>query len=100
MKLFAIAVLAAALTASAGSNWNPFEADQEAMRDIRSGQFKFYWSGSIAVQPVGVPLDLARQYPRADAGVGCAVTDIKLRERQEEYARRYNQKILAYLKKK
>jgi hypothetical protein len=96
MKLLTISLL----TANAEPNWNPAEAAREAERDIRRGQIKFYWSGSIAVQPVGVPLDLARQYPRADAGVGCTVTDVKLRERQEEYARRYNQKILAYLKKK
>ena len=57
-------------------------------------------AGSIAVRPVGVPFEAAKKYPRADAGVGCVTSDIPLRERQEEYARRYNEKIYAYITQK
>ena len=100
MKSFLPLLLAAALTASAEPAWNPSAAAAEAERDIHSGQIKFYWSGSVGVQPVGVPLELARKYPRENAGVGWVVTDVKFREQQEEYARPYNEKILGHLQKK
>jgi hypothetical protein len=83
--------------AAAEPTWNPADAVKEAEQDIRTGHIKFYWAGSIAVRPVGVPIEVAKTYPRADAGVGCVTNDLPLRERQEEYARRYNEKIYAYV---
>jgi hypothetical protein len=104
MKYFLVVVVLALLGVAscraAEPNWNPTEATKEAEHDIRTGHIKFYWSGTIAVGPVGVPLDLARHYPRANAGIGCTTTDVAFRERQEEYARRYNQRILAYLRRR
>src|SRR5215467_5717032 len=90
----------AGLYIAADPSWNPADAAKEAEQDIRSGHIKFYWSGSIASMPVGVPIELAKKYPKADAGNGCVTNDIPLRERQEEYARRYNEKIYAYVTQK
>jgi hypothetical protein len=50
--------------------------------------------------PVGVPIEVAKKYPKADAGIGCVTNDMPLRERQEEYARRYNEKMYAYIAQK
>ena len=85
---------------AADPTWNPADAAKEAEQDIRLGHIKFYWAGSVGVGPVGVPMEVAKKYPRADAGVGCVTNDIPLRERQEEYARRYNEKIYAYITQK
>jgi hypothetical protein len=85
---------------AADPTWNPADAAKEAEQDIRSGHLKFYWAGSVGVGPVGVPMDVAKKYPRVDAGVGCVTNDVALRERQEEYARRYNAKIYAYVTQK
>ena len=85
---------------AAEPTWNPADAVKEAEQDIRSGNIKFYWAGSIAVRPVGVPFEVAKKYPRADAGVGCVTNDISLRERQEEYAPRCNEKMFAYVSQK
>ena len=93
-------MLLAELSLVAEPTWNPADAVKEAEQDIRSGHIKFYWAGSVAVGPVGVPMELAKKYPRADAGVGCVTNDVPLRERQEEYARRYNAKIYAYVTQK
>src|SRR5215471_16605179 len=90
-----IFVLLAGYCPAADPTWNPANAVKEAEQDIRSGNIKFYWAGSIASRPVGVPFEVAKNYPRADAGNGCVTNDIPLRERQEEYARRYNEKMLA-----
>ncbi len=79
---------------AAEPTWNPGDAAKEAEQDIRSGHIKFYWAGSIASRPVGVPFEVAKNYPKANAGIGCVTNDIPLRERQEEYARRYNEKTL------
>ena len=92
-----IFVLLAGFCVAAEPTWNPADAAKEAEQDIRSGHIKFYWAGSVGVGPVGVPIEGAKKYPRADAGVGCVTNDIPLRERQEEYARRYNAKIYAYI---
>jgi len=81
-------VLLAGFCFAADPTWNPAAAAKEAEQDIRSGHIRFYWAGSVGVGPVGVPMDLAKKYPTADAGVGCVTNDITLRERQEEYARR------------
>jgi hypothetical protein len=97
-------VLASALLAgycvAAEPTWNPADAVKEAEQDIRTGHIKFYWAGSIASRPVGVPFEVAKNYPKANAGIGCVTNDIPLRERQEEYARRYNEKIYAYVTQK
>jgi hypothetical protein len=69
-------------------------------KTFAQGISSFYWASSAGVRPVGVPIDVAKKYPRADAGVGCVTNDIPLRERQEEYARRYNEKIYAYITQK
>jgi hypothetical protein len=99
MKTLCICVLAfvAGCFAGAEPTWNPPDAVKEAEQDIRTGHIKFYWSGSIASMPVGVPIEVAKKYPKADAGVGCVTNDIPLRERQQEYARRYNEKMFAYI---
>jgi len=95
-----IIALLAGLCVAADPAWSPADAVKEAEQDIRSWHIKFYWAGSVGVGPVGVPMEVAKKYPRADAGVGCVTNDIPLRERQEEYARRYNKKIYAYISKK
>src|SRR5437764_15359832 len=102
MKILCILALAfvAAFCIAADPSWNPADAFKEAEQDIRTGQIKFYWSGSIASMPVGVPIEVAKKYPKADAGVGCVTNDIPLRERQQEYARRYNEKIYAHITQK
>ena len=99
MKILRILALAVTtgLCIAADPTWNPADAAKEAEQDIHAGHIKFYWAGSVGVRPVGVPFEVAKKYPRADAGVGCITNDIPLRERQEEYARRYNEKIYAYI---
>jgi hypothetical protein len=92
-----ILALAAARCVAAEPAWNPSDAVKEAEQDIRSGHIKFYWAGSIASRPVGVPIEVAKKYPQANAGTGCVTNDIPLRERQEEYARLYNEKVYAYV---
>ena len=99
LRVFAL-VLLAGFCIAADPTWNPADAVKEAEQDIRAGHIKFYWAGSVGVGPVGVPMEVAKKYPRADAGVGCVTNDIPLRERQEEYARRYNAKIYAYISQK
>lgn len=93
-------ILLAGYCFAADPTWNPADAAKEAEQDIRAGHIKFYWAGSVGVGPVGVPMEVAKKYPRADAGVGCVTNDVPLRERQEEYARRYNAKIYAYISQK
>jgi hypothetical protein len=102
MKISSILVLGllAACCVGAEPTWNPADAVKEAEQDIRTGHIKFYWAGSIASRPVGVPFEVAKNYPKANAGIGCVTNDIPLRERQEEYARRYNEKIYAYILQK
>ena len=97
---FVILAIVAGCCFAADSTWNPDNAVKEAEQDFRSGHIKFYWSGSIASFPVGVPFDVAKKYPKADAGNGCVTNDIPLRERQQEYARRYNEKMFAYISQK
>src|SRR5438067_2521589 len=72
MALLAVSVVAAEPT------WNPADAVKEAEQDIRTGHIKFYWSGSIASMPVGVPIEIAKKYPKANAGVGCVTNDTTL----------------------
>lgn len=84
---------------AAEPSWNPADAARDAEKDIKAQRVQFYWSGSIAVFPVGVPFEFARQYPKADAGVGCVTNDIPLREKQEKYARLYNEKMYDFVSK-
>ena len=102
MKILSVlcSALVAVVCIAADPTWNPTDAAKEAEQDIRSGHIKFYWAGSVGVGPVGVPMEVAKKYPRVDAGVGCVTNDVPFRERQEEYARRYNAKIYAYIKEK
>jgi hypothetical protein len=99
LRILALAI-AAGLCIAADPAWNPDNAVKEAEQDIRIGRIKFYWSGSIASFPVGVPFEVAKKYAKADAGNGCVTNDIPLRERQQEYARRYNEKMFAYISQK
>jgi hypothetical protein len=102
MKMLCICVVAfiAGCCAGAEPTSNPADAVKEAEQDIRTGHIKFYWSGSIASMPVGVPIEVAKKYPQANAGIGCVTNDTPLRERQEEYALRYNEKMFAYVSQK
>src|SRR5206468_12615145 len=102
MKILTVlgSALVAVVCIAADPTWNPTDAAKEAEQDIRSGHIKFYWAGSIASRPVGVPFEIAKKYPKANAGIGCVTNDVPLRERQEEYARRYNEKMLAYVSQK
>ena len=68
-------------------------------RISRRRTFSFIGSGSIAIMPVGVPIEFAKQYPQANAGVGCTVRDIPFREKQEKYARAYNEKMYEFVSK-
>ena len=99
LRVLAIFLLARYCSA-ADPTWNSADAVKEAEQDIRTGHIKFYWAGSIDSRPVGVPIEVAKKYPQANAGIGCVTNDIPLRERQEEYARRYNEKIYAYITQK
>lgn len=96
--VFSSILLAVACIATQPS-WNPGDATKDAERDISAQHIQFYWSGSIAVFPVGVPIEFAKKYPRADAGVGCVTNDIPLREKQEKYARLYNEKMYDFVSK-
>ncbi len=97
--LIVVGLVAAAMCLAAEPSWNPSDAAKDAEKDINDQHIQFYWSGSIAVFPVGVPIEFAKQYPRADAGVGCVTNDIPLREKQEKYARRYNERMYDFVSK-
>src|SRR4029077_10547020 len=97
--LIIVGLVGTCVRASAEPTWNPADAVKDAEKDIKGQHIQFYWSGSIAVFPVGVPIEFAKQYPRADAGVGCVTNDIPLREKQKKYARRYNEKMYDYVSK-
>jgi hypothetical protein len=97
--LVTLYLIATAMGFAAGPSWNPAEASKDAEKDIKASKIQFFWSGSIAVFPVGVPFEFAKQYPRADAGVGCVTNDIPLREKQEKYARAYNEKMYDFVSK-
>ena len=99
LRILGLAV-AAALCLAADPTWKPADAVKEAEQDIRAGHIKFCWAGSIASRPVGVPIEVAKNYHKANAGIGCVTNDIPFRERQEEYTRRYNEKMFAYVSQK
>jgi|SRR5690242_7726644 len=98
-RLLVASLVAASACFGAQPSWNPADAPKDAEKDIAAKRVQFYWSGSIAVFPVGVPFEFAKQYPRADAGVGCVTNDIPLREKQEKYARAYNEKMYDFVSK-
>jgi hypothetical protein len=99
-RLLIVVVLGAASACYAAEpSWNPVDAAKDAEKDIKTQRIQFYWSGSEAVSPVGVPIEFAKQYSRADAGVGCTTNDIPLREKQEKYARAYNEKMYDFVSK-
>ena len=50
-----VAAVVPVLCFAADPTWNPADAVKEAEQDIRSGNIKFYWAGSVGVRPVGVP---------------------------------------------
>src|SRR6266404_4992302 len=52
--------LVAGCCLAAEPTWNPADAVKEAEQDIRTGHIKFYWAGSIASRPVGVPFEVAK----------------------------------------
>jgi hypothetical protein len=66
MKILSVLGLAlvAVFCVAAEPSWNPADAVKEAEQDIRSGHIKFYWAGSVGVGPVGVPMEVAKRYPR------------------------------------
>ena len=97
--LVVIGLAAASVSLAAEPSWNPADAAKDVEKDIKAQHIQFYWSGSIAVMPVGVPFEFAKQYPRADAGVGCVTNDIPLQEKQEKYARAYNEKMYDFVSK-
>jgi hypothetical protein len=100
LRIIVLALVAVGCCIGAEPTWNPADAVKEAEQDIRTGHIKFYWAGSIASFLVGVPFEVAKKYPKADAGNGCVTNDIPFRERQQEYARRYNEKMFAYVTQK
>jgi len=80
--------------------WNPEGAVAEAQRDIQQGKIKIYIHGGFAAGPVGVDADqisLIHSLPTEQAGVGCIIRDMHLRQLQGEYAARYNKAIVHYL---
>ena len=85
---------------SRSTNLKCDNAMKGAGQDIRTGHIKFYWAGSVGVGPVGVPMEVAKKYPRANAGVGCVTNDIPLRERPEDLPAGAAQKIYAYVTQK
>ncbi len=97
--LIVVGLAVASACLAAQPSWNPADAVTDADKDIKAQHVQFYWSGSIAIFPVGVPFEFAKQYPRADAGVGCVTNDIPLREKQEKYARAYNEKMYDFVVK-
>lgn len=99
LLILASLIAASVCFAAEQPSWNQADAAKDAEKDIRSQHIQFYWSGSVAVYPVGVPFEFAKQYPRADAGVGCVTNDIPLREKQEKYARAYNEKMYDFVSK-
>ena len=97
--LIVVGLVVTVVNLAAEPSWNPAEAAKDAEEDNKAQHIQFYWSGSIAVMPVGVPIEFAKEYPRADAGVGCVTNDIPLREKQEKYARAYNEKMYNFVSK-
>ena len=102
MSLTCICVLLSSCTPLSPDyqRWNPANAERDAERDIEAGEIKICYHGGIAAGPEGIPLeyyDLIKDFPVEDAGIGCIVEDLSLRQRQAIYATRYNKRILKHL---
>lgn len=87
--------------------WEPSRATKEAEEDIKNDKVKIYISGTIAPYAPGVKTEaeraLVKHLPRADAGVGCVITnedEMKFRQMQAEYAERYNKYVVNYFLQK
>jgi hypothetical protein len=63
LVVFSLIVTATGFAAE--PSWNPPDAPKDAEKDIKAQRIQFYWSGSIAVFPGGVPFEFAKQYPQA-----------------------------------
>ena len=102
MKILSFLVLAlvAGCCVAAEPTWNPADAVKEAEQDIRTGHIKFLLRAALPRGQLVFLIEVAKKYPQANAGIGCVTNDIPLRERQEEYARRYNEKMFAYVSQK
>ena len=95
--------IAGSIAVAAPRSWDASAAAGEAQRDFSARRVQFYWHGGRGSYPVGVPhehLELARRYPKQDAGVGCIVDDLSLRVRQKRFAERYNAKMLSFVLQK
>ena len=46
-------ILVAASCIAAEPSWNPADAAKDAEKDIKAQHIQFYWSGSVAVYPLG-----------------------------------------------
>jgi hypothetical protein len=98
----AFLLFAAVVATAKPKEWSEQEAIAEAHHDFRTHHIKFYWHGTIASMPVGIPAqytDLVRRYPHADGGIGCIVRDHEFRERQGQYSETYNKLMLSLLLK-
>lgn len=81
-------------------DWNPSLAEVEAKQNIQNGSIKVYMSGTYAAYFPGISKEyytLIKNLPKADAGIGCVIEDVKLRKQQLEYAEKYNKIILEHL---
>ena len=81
--------------------WDSEKAQDEAINDIKNGTIKIYYSGGYAAEAVGIApsdYDLISNLPKEDAGIGCVIYDMKLRELQHNYAMIYNKEIMKWLK--
>jgi hypothetical protein len=99
----ALVVAFAASGFGASGRWDASRAEADAERDFVARHLQFYWHGTRASYPVGVPrehFELARRYPHRDAGIGCSVDDSALRARQKRFAERYNAKMLSLVLQK
>ena len=85
------------------ADWSIENAIAEAKADIKSGNVKIYYAGTIAASPVGVAeenLKLIAHLPVGNGGIGCVVKDSGLRKIQAEYSKKYNELIVQHLKLK
>lgn len=82
------------------ARWSLEQAELDADHDIKAGTMKIYLHGSFAAYAVGVDevnLSLVEKLPRAEAGVGCVISDMEVFDAQGEYAAHYNKAIVQHL---
>jgi hypothetical protein len=91
------------------ADWQPDKAVAEAEHDLAAGAPKIYISGTMGSFAPGISsetyqspekAEILRTLPCADAGMGCVIEDMELREAQFEYARRYNEHVVQHLLKR